>query len=78
MTELTTAQVDYLASQRLGRIATAGAGHRPHVVPTSFRYNPDLGTIDAGGIRVPMPPTAASGPPRVDLVMCGQVSGNGD
>jgi pyridoxamine 5'-phosphate oxidase family protein len=49
---LTPAQIEYLASQRLGRIATAGADHRPHVVPTSFRYNPELGTVDAGGLRV--------------------------
>jgi pyridoxamine 5'-phosphate oxidase family protein len=52
MAELTTAQIEYLASQRLGRLATAGADHRPHVVPTSFRYNPELGTIDVGGHRV--------------------------
>jgi pyridoxamine 5'-phosphate oxidase family protein len=52
MTELTAAQIDYLASQRLGRIATAGADHRPHVVPTSFHYNRDLGTIDIGGFHV--------------------------
>jgi pyridoxamine 5'-phosphate oxidase family protein len=52
MTELNAAQIEYLASQRLGRIATAGKDHRPHVVPTSFRYNPDLGTIDVGGHHV--------------------------
>lgn len=49
MTELTDAQIRYLAGQRLGRIATAGADHRPHVVPTSFRYDADLGVIDCGG-----------------------------
>jgi pyridoxamine 5'-phosphate oxidase family protein len=52
MTELTSAQIDYLASQRLGRIATTGADGKPHVVPTSFRYNADLGTIDIGGLHV--------------------------
>jgi pyridoxamine 5'-phosphate oxidase family protein len=52
MAELTTAQIDYLASQRLGRIATAGADHKPHVVPTSFRYNAEFGTIDVGGHHV--------------------------
>ena len=52
MTELTAAQIEYLAGQRLGRIATAGADGKPHVVPTSFRYNRDLGTIDIGGHRV--------------------------
>jgi pyridoxamine 5'-phosphate oxidase family protein len=52
MTELTNAQVDYLASQLLGRLATAGRDHKPHVAPTSFHYNPELGTIDAGGHHV--------------------------
>ena len=52
MTELTSAQIDYRAGQRLGRIATAGADGKPHVVPTSFRYNPDQRTIDVGGMHV--------------------------
>jgi pyridoxamine 5'-phosphate oxidase family protein len=50
--ELSAAQIEYLASQLLGRLATAGADHKPHVVPTSFRYNAELGTIDVGGHRV--------------------------
>ncbi len=52
MAELTPAQIDYLAGQRLGRIATTGTDGRPHVVPTSFRYNAELGTIDVGGMHV--------------------------
>jgi pyridoxamine 5'-phosphate oxidase family protein len=52
MIELTTAQIEYLASQLLGRVATAGADGKPHVVPTSFRHNRDLGTIDIGGLHV--------------------------
>jgi pyridoxamine 5'-phosphate oxidase family protein len=52
MIELTTAQIEYLATQPLGRLATAGADGKPHVVPTSFRHNPDLGTIDIGGHHV--------------------------
>ena len=52
MSELTTAQIDYLAGQPLGRLATVGADQKPHVVPTSFRYNPDVGTIDVGGMHV--------------------------
>lgn len=52
MTELTRAQIEYLAGQRLGRLATAGADGKPHVVPTSFRYNHQLGTIDVGGLHV--------------------------
>lgn len=49
---LTGAQIGYLDGQRLGRIATAGADHKPHVVPTSFRYNRELGTLDVGGLHV--------------------------
>ena len=52
MAELTAAHIEYLASQLLGRLATAGADHKPHVVPTSFRYNADLGTVDVGGHHV--------------------------
>jgi len=52
MVQLTRPQIEYLSSQRLGRIATTGADGKPHVVPTSFRHNPDLGTIDIGGHHV--------------------------
>src|SRR5919202_1222730 len=52
MTDLTPAQIEYVGGQRLGRLATAGADHKPHVVPTSFRYNAELGTVDVGGHRV--------------------------
>lgn len=52
MTQLTATQIDYLAGQRIGRIATAGADGKPHVVPTSFRYNAELGTVDVGGMHV--------------------------
>ncbi len=52
MTTLTEAQIEYLNSQRLGRLATAGADGKPHVVPNSFRYNAQVGTIDLGGMHV--------------------------
>ena len=42
-------EVEYLKSQRLCRIATVGSDGQPHVVPVSFRYNPDTDTIDIGG-----------------------------
>ena len=45
----TAAEVEYLTTQRLGRLATAGADGRPHVVPVAFRYNPDHESIDIGG-----------------------------
>ena len=49
MSVFTTAEVAYLHSQRLARIATVGPGGQPHVVPVSFRYNPDEDSIDVGG-----------------------------
>ena len=35
-----------LGERRLGRLATADAEGRPHVVPVGWSYNPQLGTID--------------------------------
>ena len=49
MSVFTPAEIAYLRSQRLGRIATVGASGQPHVVPVGFRYNADLDTIDIGG-----------------------------
>ncbi len=46
---LTAAEIAYLQSQRLARIATVGVDGQPHVVPVAFRYNSDTGTIDIGG-----------------------------
>jgi pyridoxamine 5'-phosphate oxidase family protein len=43
------AEIEYLHSQRLGRLATVGADGKPHVVPVGYRYNDELGTIDIGG-----------------------------
>jgi pyridoxamine 5'-phosphate oxidase family protein len=45
----TPEEIEYLNSQRLARLATAGADHQPHVVPLAFRYNPEHDTIDIGG-----------------------------
>jgi pyridoxamine 5'-phosphate oxidase family protein len=48
MSVFTDDEIAYMSSQRLGRLATAADG-QPHVVPVSFRYNPELDTIDIGG-----------------------------
>src|ERR1700759_4438388 len=45
-------EIEYFAGQRLGRIATVGPDGQPHVVPTSFRYNPEHDAIDVGGMRM--------------------------
>jgi pyridoxamine 5'-phosphate oxidase family protein len=52
MSVFTDKELDYLAGQRLGRIATVGADGQPHVVPTSFRHNPDHDAIEVGGLRM--------------------------
>ena len=49
MSAFTHEEIDYLTSQRLGRLATVGRDGQPHVVPVAFRYNPDLDTIDISG-----------------------------
>jgi pyridoxamine 5'-phosphate oxidase family protein len=49
MASFSKAEVEYMASQRLGRVATVGKDRTPHVVPVSFRANAELGTIDIGG-----------------------------
>jgi len=49
MSAFAPAEIKYLQSQRLGRIATVGSDGRPHVVPVGFRYNPELDTVDIGG-----------------------------
>jgi pyridoxamine 5'-phosphate oxidase family protein len=49
MSAFTPAEIAYLQSQRLGRLATVGADGQPHVVPVGFRYNAEHDTIDIGG-----------------------------
>ena len=47
MRAFTDAEVSYLKSQRLGRLATVGADGQPHVVPVGFRYNTDEEAIES-------------------------------
>jgi len=49
MGRFTDAEIAYLQSQRLGRLATVDTKGNPHVVPVSFRYNAQEETIDIGG-----------------------------
>src|SRR5436305_2604811 len=49
MSYFAQAEIEYFASQRLGRLATVGSSGEPHVVPVSFRYNAELDSIDIGG-----------------------------
>ncbi len=47
--EFTDAVVEYLRSQRLGRLATVDPQGAPQNNPVGFTYNAGLGTIDIGG-----------------------------
>jgi pyridoxamine 5'-phosphate oxidase family protein len=47
--DLTPEVIAYLATQRLGRLATVDRTGAPQNNPVGFRYNADLGTIDIGG-----------------------------
>jgi pyridoxamine 5'-phosphate oxidase family protein len=49
MSAFTPAEVAYLQSQRLGRLATVNTAGEPHVVPVAYSYNAKLDTIDIGG-----------------------------
>lgn len=49
MSAFSEPEIEYLGSQRLGRLATVGNDGMPHVVPVAFRYNRDVDSIDIGG-----------------------------
>ncbi len=52
MSKFTPAEIEYLNSQRLGRMATIDQKGNLHVVPVGFRYNPETDTIDIGGHNI--------------------------
>jgi pyridoxamine 5'-phosphate oxidase family protein len=49
MATFTAKEVEYLRTQRLGRLATVGTDGAPHVVPVGFRLDAEAGTIAIGG-----------------------------
>lgn len=48
----TASELKYLATQRLGRLATAQPDRTLQVSPVGFQYNPDTTTIDIVGYRM--------------------------
>jgi pyridoxamine 5'-phosphate oxidase family protein len=48
----TSAELAYLATQRLGRLATVQPDGTLQVSPVGFRYNSGTGTIDIGGFNM--------------------------
>jgi pyridoxamine 5'-phosphate oxidase family protein len=49
MSRFSEAELAYLRTQRLGRLATVNRRGEPQVAAVGFRYNPELDTIDIGG-----------------------------
>lgn len=49
MSTFTEAEVEYLSSQPLGRLATVDPDGRPHVTPVGVFYDPETQTIVIGG-----------------------------
>lgn len=48
MTTFTDAEIEYLNTQRLGRLATVGADGSPHVMPVGVFYDPEAQAIVIG------------------------------
>jgi pyridoxamine 5'-phosphate oxidase family protein len=49
MSKFTEAELEYLKTQKLGRLATVNKNGEPQIAAVTFRYNPELDTIDIGG-----------------------------
>jgi pyridoxamine 5'-phosphate oxidase family protein len=49
MSIFTPQEIEYLQSQRLGRLATVDPHGQPQNAPVGFRYNPQADTLDIGG-----------------------------
>jgi pyridoxamine 5'-phosphate oxidase family protein len=49
---LTAAEIEYLASQQIGRVATIQPDGSPTVKPVGFHYNAELGTVDITGFAM--------------------------
>ncbi len=49
LSRFTEAELEYLKTQRLGRLATVNQRGEPQVAAVSFRYNPEFDAIDIGG-----------------------------
>ncbi len=52
MSDFTDKELEYLGSQRLGRLATVRPEGSPQIAPVGFRYNAELDVIDIGGMSM--------------------------
>ncbi len=49
---LSEAELAYMASQRLGRLATVRPDGAPQNNPVAYSWNPEAGTVDIGGWKL--------------------------
>ena len=52
MSKFSEAELEYLRSQRLGRLATVNQRGEPQVAAVGFHYNPEFDTIDIEGYNM--------------------------
>jgi pyridoxamine 5'-phosphate oxidase family protein len=53
MSVFSEAEIAYLQSKTMGRLATISADGRPHLVPLTYRFNADEDAVDIGGVDFP-------------------------
>jgi pyridoxamine 5'-phosphate oxidase family protein len=53
MSVFSAAEIAYLQSNTMGRLATIGSDGRRHLVPLTYRFNADEDAIDIGGVDFP-------------------------
>src|SRR5438105_12934195 len=52
MSKFMDIELEYLKTQRLGRLATVNKNGEPQIAPVTFRYNTELDAIDIGGLNM--------------------------
>ena len=52
MSTFTDIELEYIRTQRLGRLATMNKKGEPQIAPVTFRYHAELDTIDIGGLNM--------------------------
>ncbi len=52
MSKFTDIELEYVKTQRLGRLATVNKNGEPQTAPVTYRYNTELDTIDIGGLNM--------------------------
>jgi len=50
MSVFSDAEIAYLQSKTMGRLASIGADGRPHLIPLTYHFNAEEDAIDLGGV----------------------------